>query len=305
MSEPKPSDSTLDASSVSFPPQSDPFFDALLGTSSAEAPTVPAREGLPPNYRMRNAHYVDDLEARTNRLAEDDQEIQAPTVPDVPTGPPPRLLVACALTELTRGLDGLSSCFNLLASQPRPLRERLGLQLARVEARRAGRVSQSLRVLLEEPRITRRAVNAAEVLQRVVDDLKDEFQLSRIDLKLDVAEPVPAVWADAFLINVAVSGIVGAIVPMLETAESPARLRAGVFAGDRSVTISLRPEGAEPTRDLSRLFDPESIDRPGGVAASVTLAAAWRIAHLHGGRLDATEGQAGELVIALTLPAHG
>ena len=301
MSEIKPSDSTLDSAPVSFPPQADPFFDELLTTSRAETPTAPAREGLPPSYKMRNAHYVDELEARARRLAQQEPQVPAPSLP---AGPPPRRLVALALTELTRGLDGLSSCFNLLSPQTRPLRERLGLQLARVEARRAGRVSQSLRVLLEEPRLTRRAVSAAEVVQRVVDDLRDEFQLARIDLKLDVTERAPAVWADVFLLGVAVSGIVGALVAMLETAESSARLRAGVFASDRFVTIRLQPEGAEPISDFARLFDPEFVGRPGGVAASVALAAAHRIAHLHGGRLEAAEDQAGELVVSLTLPVR-
>lgn len=304
LSESKPSDSTLDSAPVSFPPQADPFFDELLATSSAKAPPAPAREGLPPSYKMRNAHYVDELEARTSHLAEDDPRVAVPALPEAPAGPPPRRLLALALTELTRGLDGLSSCFNLLSPQPSPLRERLALQLAQVEARRAGRVSQSLRVLLEAPRIARRAVSAAEVLQRVVGDLRDELQLARIDLKLDVTEPVPAVWADPYLFGVAVSGMVGALVPILETAESSARLRAGIFKGDRSVTVRLQPEGAEPMGALSRFFDPEWVDRPGGVAASVALAAARRIAHLHGGRLEAVKDQAGELVLSLTLPAH-
>jgi hypothetical protein len=51
-----------------------------------------------------------------------------------------------------------------VSAEARPLRERLGRQLAQVEARRASRISHSLRVLLDKPRLTRRAVNLAELL---------------------------------------------------------------------------------------------------------------------------------------------
>lgn len=316
MSDPKPSDSTLDSASVSFSAQPDPFFDELLTSSRVEAPAAPTREGLPPDYKMRNAHYVDELEARARRLADEEQRAQIPPISDAPLGPPPRLVVALGLNELTRGLDGLVSCFNLLSTQTRPLRERLGLQLARVEARRAGRVSQSLRVLLDEPLLTRRAVNVAELLQRVLDDMRDELRLARIELSVDLAGGNHDVWADGSLLGVALSGIVGSLVAMpesvggvpsvaaaLESLEVPTSLRATIVNGDGLITVRLLAEGMVIASSVGRLFDIEWLDRPGGIAAGAALVAARRIAQLHGGRLEATHEQAG-LMMSLSLPVQ-
>jgi len=301
--EPKPSDSTLDSVPVPFPPQSDPFFDELLTSSKADASAPPTREGLPPSYKMRNAHYVDELEARARRLREDEPRVQTPSVSDAPIGPPPRLVVVLALNELTRGLDGLASCFNLVSAEARPLRERLGRQLAQVEARRASRISHSLRVLLEEPRLTRRAVNLAELLERGLDDMRDEFQLARIDIRVDSPDRTRIVWADGSLLGIALSGIVGSLVATLESVECPAVLRTTASSGDGLVTVRLQAEGAVLPADVSRVFDLEWLDRPGGIAAGATLVAARRIAQLHDGRLEAAQDRNG-LVMSLSLPVR-
>lgn len=329
MSDPKPSDSTLDSAPVSFSAQPDPFFDELLTSSRAVAPTAPTREGLPADYKMRNAHYVDELEARARRLADEEQRAQALPASDAPIGPPPRLVVALGLNELTRGLDGLVSCFNLVSPRTRPLRERLGLQLAQVEARRAGRVSQSLRVLLDEPRLTRRAVDVAELLQRVLDDMRDELYLARIELSVDFSAGAPNaapalgwpggtrdVWADGLLLGVALSGIVGSLVAMSESVggvpsvaaalaglEPPASLRVTIISGDGVITVRLLAEGMVIASSVGRLFDIEWLDRPGGIAAGAALVAAQRIAQLHGGRLEAIHDQAG-LAMSLSLPVQ-
>jgi hypothetical protein len=300
--EPKPSDSTLDSVPVPLPPQSDPFFDELLTSSKADGSAPPTREGLPPSYKMRNAHYVDELETRARRLREDEPRVQTPSVSDAPIGPPPRLVVL-ALNELTRGLDGLASCFNLVSAEARPLRERLGRQLAQVEARRASRISHSLRILLDEPRLKRRAVNLAELLERVLDDMRDEFQLVRIDIRVDSPDRTRIVWADGPLLGVALSGIVGSLVATLESVESPAVLRTTVISGDGLVTVRLQAEGAVLPAEVSRVFDLEWLERPGGIAAGTTLVAARRIAQLHDGRLEAAQDQGG-LVMSLSLPVR-
>lgn len=307
MSDSKPSDSTLDSVAAAFSSSSDPFFDDLLTAPSAGsgAATTPAREGLPPTYRMRNAHYVDDLEARRGRAPDADRRSSDQPVSELSSsGPPPRLLVALALNELCQGLDGLTSCFSLVASKGRPLRERLGLELAQVEARRAGRVSSSLRVLLEEPGLTRRMVNLTDVLHRVVDDMQDELRLTRVKFAVDSTEPLPSIWADGTLLIVGLSALLGAFIAMLETAQPPAVLRAVVTATEGSALLEFHPEGAAPAVDVSRLMDIEWIDRPGGVRVGVALAAARRIAELHGGRLDASANQAGGFVVSLRLPVR-
>ena len=64
---------------------------------------------------------------------------------------PTSIPVTFALRDMSQELEGVASCFNLVAARSRPLRERMGLSLARVGIQRNMRAFQALRVLLEDP----------------------------------------------------------------------------------------------------------------------------------------------------------
>jgi len=63
---------------------------------------------------------------------------------------PTSIPVTFALQDMSQELEGVASCFNLVATRSRPLRERLGLALARVGVQRNMRAFQALRILLED-----------------------------------------------------------------------------------------------------------------------------------------------------------
>ena len=128
--------------SESSAPEHD-FSELLEGIATTQATQPrprPVRQGLPADYRMRHdAHYVEELGARDG---------------ETPPGaaPLPPVSMPAALRDLCQEFEGLASCFNLLEQGARPLRERLGLTLAKIGVQRSIRYAQQLRILLEDPR---------------------------------------------------------------------------------------------------------------------------------------------------------
>jgi len=68
------------------------------------------------------------------------------------------------------------------------------------------------------------------------------------------------------------------------------------------VGCELRQDDYRMSADqFARLSDLEWSDRPGGIPAGISLAAAARIAQAHGGALDARRTDAGGCALMLTL----
>src|SRR5689334_15561420 len=115
--------------------------ELIEGLATPPAKQRSARQGLPAEYRMRHdAHYVEELATRPK---ESPQEGSSPA-------PAEPISMPAALRDLCKEFEGLASCFNLLEQGARPLRERLGLSLAKIGVQRSIRYAQQLRILLED-----------------------------------------------------------------------------------------------------------------------------------------------------------
>ncbi len=299
---------TTDRSASTPPARGGRYLDRLLdspgqGEAGEGEDASPSREGLPASYRMRHdAHYVDELESRTRRQATAPVRVPAPAGGDAAMENLSRAHVALALTELCRSLDGLSSCFNLVPAGARPLRERLGLELAHVETRRAWRTAQGLKLLLDDPPMARQHVNLGDLLRQVVVNMSDELRLVRVNLGLDVTATVPGIQMDEGVLSLGIASLLGALVATIEASPEPGTLHATTTAVNGSVSLRVHARHALPPGQLARLFDLAWVDRPGGVAAAVGLAAARRVTQLHGGHIEASVHQSGGFVVSLTVP---
>jgi len=276
---------------------SDPVDETFL-EQYLEQPR-PVRQGLPPTYRMRHdAHYVDELESR-RRPAD---AAAAAAVPGLafPTSIP----VTFALRDMSQELEGVASCFNLVAAKARPLRERVGLSLARVGIQRNMRAFQALRVFLEDPAPELAQWSLNSVIEQTVKGFDEELRVTESRVALDLHEAPIRLSADARMLSIAVQACVGTLISFIEASGQAGVIHIATRIADSTATCEFRQDVYRMTADqFARLPDLEWSERPGGIPAGIALAGASRIAQAHGGMLDARRTDAGGCVLGLTLRA--
>jgi signal transduction histidine kinase len=267
-------------------------FNEILDSIATPAKPRPVRQGLPSEYRMRHdSHYVEDLGARTSPSRPE----HVPTSSNVPT--------AAALRDLCQEFEGLASCFNLIQQSARPLRERLGVTLAKIGVQRSIRYAQHLRLLLEDQHVSRRDVRLDDVVRQAVTDFKDEFRLTESNLVMDLPEAPLVVQGDAGLLLTGVRASVGAAVALVELSGAPSDLHVAAFASGDALHCEFRQDSyAVDSYQLTRLFDMDSSDRPGSRTLAVALSAARRVVQLHGGFFDARPAGSGGCTFVFSLP---
>ena len=282
-------------------PVDESFLEQYLESSASPSPspsmekTRPARQGLPSGYRMRHdAHYVDELESRRRPTESNGPALAFPT--SIP--------VTFALRDMSQELEGVASCFNLVAVTARPLRERMGLSLARVGIERNMRAFQAIRLLLEDPPPERTVTSFSAILETTVKSYDEELRLTGVRITLDAPEMPIKVTADSRMLSLAVQACVGTLVSLVEASNAADRIHLTARISDGAVSCEMRQDAYRLSADqFSRLTDLEWSDRPGGIPAGIGLAAAARIAQAHGGGLDARRTDAGGCMLILTIRA--
>jgi len=249
--------------------------ELIEGLATPPAKPRSVRQGLPAEYRMRHdAHYVEELATRPKDGPPEAAAVEPVSMP-------------AALRDLCKEFEGLASCFNLLEQGARPLRERLGLSLAKIGVQRSIRYAQQLRILLEDPRPFQRELRLDEAIRHAFDDVKEELRLTEATLALDLPSHPLVVCADAPLLQMALRACAGATIGLIEQGGRPAELQVSAFKADEAVHCEFRqdscPMGHTPSRALS-----------------VALSAARRIAELHGGTLESRPTSAGGTALLLS-----
>ena len=270
---------------------SDPVDESFLD-EYLEKPR-PVRQGLPPTYRMRHdAHYVDELESR-KRAPESAPGLAFPT--SIP--------VTFALRDMSQELEGVASCFNLVGPKPRPLRERMGLTLARVGVQRNMRAFQALRVLLEDSPPELGQISLNSVIEQTVRSFDEELRVTESRISLELNDAPIRLNADSRMLLVAMQACVGTLVSLVEASGQGGAIHLATRAADGMAYCELRQDAYRMSADqFARLSDLEWSDRPGGIPAGIALAAAARISQAHGGLLDARRTEAGGCALSIALP---
>src|SRR5262245_23013459 len=199
----------------SVPP--DDFSEIIETIKTPPAKSRTLRQGLPTEYRMRHdAHYVEELGGRPRIAGQD------------PAEPPAAVPMSAALRDLCQEFEGLGSCFNLLDKGPRPLRERLGLALAKIGVQRSIRYAQHLRILLEPQYVSHRDVRLDDLLREAFSDLKEELRLTESSLVFDA--PGSPLQGDALLLRLALRACAAATVALVEMSGAPADIHVSIFS---------------------------------------------------------------------------
>lgn len=278
----------------------DQYLEPTSSPSSSLDKTRPVRQGLPSGYRMRHdAHYVEELETRRAASPPAAGPAGHPALA-FPTSIP----VTFALRDMSQELEGVASCFNLVLAKARPLRERMGLSLARVGIERNMRAFQALRLLLEDPPPEPAVTSLTSIIEQTVSSFDDELRLTGLRISLRVPDAVVRVTADARMLSLALQACLGTVVSLVEASNAAEVIHVTVGVTDGIASCEMRQDAYQLSADqFSRLTDLEWSDRPGGIPAGIGLAAAARIAQAHGGGLDARRTEAGGCLLVLTIRA--
>ncbi len=245
-----------------------------------------------------DAHYVDELETK-RRTTDRVTEPPAPALA-FPTSIP----VTFALRDMSQELEGVASCFNLVATKARSLRERMGLSLARVGVERNMRAFQALRVLLEDPPPEPRQVTLNTIVEHTVQGFDEELRLTSSRVSLDLSDVAIRLNADARMLSLALQACVGTLVSLVEASNVEGSINIATKVAEGLASVEMRQDSYRLSADqFARLSDLEWSERPGGIPAGIALAAAARIAQAHGGSLDARRTDAGGCLLSLTARA--
>jgi hypothetical protein len=241
-----------------------------------------------------DSHYVDELESR-RRLPDGVSPALA-----FPTSVP----VTFALRDLSQDLEGVASCFNLLGARARPLRERMGLSLARVGVQRSMRAFQAMRVLLEDPAPEPRAVSLNSIIEFTLKSFDEELRLTETRFEVELHEAPIRLNADAAMLSLAVQACAATLVSFVEASGGGGAVHISTTVADGMATCEMRQDAYRLGADqFARLSDLEWSERPGGIPAGIALAAAARVAQVHGGSLEARRTDAGGCALTLSLRA--
>jgi signal transduction histidine kinase len=252
----------------------EPLEDELEGEEARSS-----REGLPASYRMRHdPHYVDQIAARPR--------------PSIPVS---------VFGELTEHLGAIGACLLLFGDRERPLRERVAIELVQAEVQRAAWLSQALAVLAGDPPVVSNAVEVEPLVRRVLAAFAPERALAGVEVECDLAAGLPALRGDEQLLGIGLAGLIAAIHALIERkAGARVRVQAVAFRSELRVSVSQDVVSLPPASRM-RFFDLGWAERPGGVSVGARLAAARRVAELHGGKVQLTATERG-CTLALALP---
>lgn len=212
---------------------------------------------------------------------------------------------AAAVTEVSRHLESIRSCLNLLGDRDRSLYENVAITLVGAEIQRAVWFAEGLAVLAEDPVLDRTAVNIAALVRGVVDLMASERTLSASQVTtLAEQRGAPAVQADPRLLSVAFGGALVAMLSLAERAKgTQVRCTVRTERERGEVIVEMSQHGVTlPASRLARFFDLGWSDRPGGYLAGVGAVAARRIVELHAGTAEAAGGDEGGCTLRLELP---
>ena len=227
-------------------------------------------------------------------------ETAAPHAVVGPTGLPARVA-----TEIVDGLVTIESCLNLFLERQRPLRERVSIELMRAEAHRARWLAQVYTVLAGHPVLQKEVISPAVLVELALKGLEAEGRLAGVVSNLVVDGFTQTVLVDRRLMLVALTGAIGAMHAALQEAGGGALgIRISAHPATRLVVFQIAQD-AVPVSSLRLSHVGSTWPADGTVAQSTPagLAAARRVAELHGGRLEVTPGARSGCSVALMIPA--
>lgn len=177
------------------------------------------------------------------------------------------------------------------------------LQTISREAYRAHETTARLLTIARQEPSDREMLEIRDVLQDVCLVLRHELEKDRLDLALEMDEPLPRVRGNG-------SELKQVFLNLLTNARdvSPAggMIRIRASAQDGRLIVEVADEGPGVSPEIAdRLFEPFFTTKPPGKGTGLGLAVVARILEEHGGTIDLAGRAEGGTTIRVVLPAEG
>jgi hypothetical protein len=206
---------------------------------------------------------------------------------------------------MANSLATIESCLNLLADGDRPLRERVAANLVRAEAQRARWMAEAYTLLGGTPApLHRKPLSPGSVIERAFRSLEAESRLAGVSTSLTIDE-ARTLYADERLVGLALAGLVGAVLNLLQKGGgSSLVVRVRTPPASRMVAIECAQDQVAMPAEWVAIGPGNALpDWSGAPGASLGLAVASRVAHLHGGHVNVGAAPRGGSIVTMVLPA--
>ncbi len=261
----------------------------------------PAREGLPPGFRMRaDAHYVDVLTSRRAESGREGSRISRPrpslewdddAVPEF-ASEARHAVRELPVARLAEDLATIQGAAALLSNDTSPLVRRVSLDSINMHAARAAWALKANALVSGAHRGERRGKRLGALLSQMREALAPICRLSNVSLQVQISDWEAVVAVDADALEVGLTGAVIATIGLVKSDQSAVIRIQATEAGGELRTIDVTQEEVGLPEGLGRrFFDPAYIDRPGGWVAGLGAAAARTAARLHGGDAALVTGE--------------
>lgn len=244
---------------------------------------------------------VNDGRARELATADNLYEVRERPPGDRPADPQISALGAGLFAE---SANTLATCLGLLAEQGRPLREQVAVSLMRSEARRTAWLARAYAVLAGSAVVDRSEVMPDSLLDDAAEAVRSDPRLSGVSLVRVSSNGASPASADQGLVALGVTGLlIGVALAARSGGVATPVVEAQVRTADGLLWLDLVERRSRVDASaLSETLAVRTAMWPGGPEAAVGIAAARRVAILHGGRISASPAEPNGFRLSLGLP---
>lgn len=209
-------------------------------------------------------------------------------------------LTATIAHEVNNPLQSLRNCLDLIErAEGQGERGRAYLGLARKELDRLGWIVRQMLEFYRPEAATRQQIDLNRMLREVIQLTAGQCEQRRVEVALDLEEPLPRVWGVGFQLQQVVLNLV---LNALEAMPAGGRLTLRTRLRRQRVSIMVRDTGRGISREeLARIFEPFYTSKEGGTGLG--LAISYGIVAAHGGAIEVESDPGAGSAFYVVLPA--
>jgi signal transduction histidine kinase len=250
---------------------------------------------------IHNAHLFQELEQRIEAQKQAEKSLmrsaRLAAVGEIAAG---------VAHELNNPLTTITGFVELaLQELPEDIPQREELQIVIDEAQRARSVVRRLLDFARQSDNPHQLTDLNQLVEEVVSLTKLSTKVNRIDIKINLDDPLPSISADPNQIKqVLLNLIQNAIQAMPEGGELTLVSQQEECDGKKGATIFVQDTGhGIPEKDQERIFDPFYTTRPVGSGTGLGLSVSYGIVMDHEGQIDFSSKEGEGSCFSIWLPA--